>query len=263
MPENDLQAKIERLQATITAQEKEITALEKEIYDLRHELEPFEKRYQQATARIQARIEAAQAAIRDLEDLKEKQFWEESQTTVEDLWKRQAGDQSPKRDSPPEPEFLVTPPKRTVADPLKQLYRRLARQYHPDLARDDAERNHRNQIMAMINDAYRDQDIEALRALDDTTPEDAATLPDPHLPLAVLKLRQLEQTSADLAIQIQDLKAERFDLSHCEMMDLKLREKLAKLGGRDLMAEIVEDLQKEYQALMRYLDKLRLSIRTD
>ena len=48
---------------------------------------------------------------------------------------------------------------------MKQLYRELAKRFHPDLARTDAERRTREGTMRRVNDAFREQDEAALRAI--------------------------------------------------------------------------------------------------
>ena len=48
---------------------------------------------------------------------------------------------------------------------LKTLYRTIARRLHPDLASTDDERARRHEWMAKVNDAYQQQDSEALAAL--------------------------------------------------------------------------------------------------
>jgi Skp family chaperone for outer membrane proteins len=48
---------------------------------------------------------------------------------------------------------------------IKQLYRDLAKRYHPDLARTDEERHHRETIMQRVNTAFSARDVDALRDL--------------------------------------------------------------------------------------------------
>ena len=48
---------------------------------------------------------------------------------------------------------------------IKTLYRAIARRLHPDLAATDDERTRRHEWMAKVNDAYQQQDSEALAAL--------------------------------------------------------------------------------------------------
>jgi hypothetical protein len=64
-------------------------------------------------------------------------------------------------DDPSEPPEVPPPP----ADPVRALYRALAKRCHPDLAGDEAERRRRNDFMVRINDAYARGDVEALHRL--------------------------------------------------------------------------------------------------
>ncbi|MGH2558733.1 MAG: J domain-containing protein [Thermomicrobiales bacterium] len=47
----------------------------------------------------------------------------------------------------------------------KHLYRDLAKRYHPDLARTDAEKRQRETIMQRVNAAFQDRNLDALRGL--------------------------------------------------------------------------------------------------
>jgi hypothetical protein len=51
-------------------------------------------------------------------------------------------------------------------DELKQLYYKLMKQYHPDLAGDDRDKKFRTQLVKKINNAYSEKDLETLRAFD-------------------------------------------------------------------------------------------------
>lgn len=63
-------------------------------------------------------------------------------------------------------ERPVQPPSRVrPSEEVRKLYRELARQAHPDLAQDDAERSRREGFIVRVNKAYADGDEEALRAL--------------------------------------------------------------------------------------------------
>lgn len=260
----DTQARVERLEATIAEQEKQAAALEAEVIELRRELEPFEERYNAATSAVLSRIEAAEAAVKDMEQVV-RQLRHGHEPNLEDLWKqstystkreREDGD----RDFSFGRETNMRLLKTQREEDIKQLYRRLARRYHPDLAKDEEDRKHRTQLMAMINEAYANNDMNALQALEDSKENEQSDALGSDLPLAVLKLRQLHQLSGELAMQIEDLKLERHELLHGELMDMKIQEKLAKGEGRDFLKDVAENLQGQYQELMRRLDELRETV---
>ena len=52
----------------------------------------------------------------------------------------------------------------------RTLYRALAKRFHPDLASDPSEKPWREQMMTKVNDAYRAQDLAALRQLANARP---------------------------------------------------------------------------------------------
>ena len=53
----------------------------------------------------------------------------------------------------------------TKAKHLQDLYRKLAKRYHPDKAMDTKEAERREQLMPLINRAYTEQDLETLERL--------------------------------------------------------------------------------------------------
>jgi hypothetical protein len=252
-----LQEQIERLQETITRQEAQVRDLEGEVLEIRRELEGFEVRYNEVVKGIAERVRAVREAINDIETLRLQQR-RGADDTAESLWRDAQANLPPHEPELPHEDYVFEVTKRPkVDDDLKRIYRRLARQYHPDLAQDDADRIHRTQLMAMINDAYAQQDRDALAALQNAAPNEESDLVKNDLPLAVLQLRQLQQTSAELAMRIEDLKLERFDLLHNPMMDLKIQTSLGRSKGRDVLRELAKELQEEYWSLMRRLDTLR------
>ena len=233
--------------------------------ELRGELEPFEARYDSLVQSVQDRVDAVKQAIKDFDQLK-RQRERGAHQTLESLWEGfeppdETAQAKNTQDMPKDSRIRRQSKRLPASENLKQLYRKLARRYHPDLASDEDDRERRTNLMAMINEAYAQADIDALIALDNTSPQEEDKLENNDVPLVLLTLRQLQQTSADLAIQIQDLKAERHDLMYGALMDLKLTDLMARAEGRDILQEIATDLEKEYWALMKHLDVLRDSIR--
>lgn len=253
----DIKDQIARLEASVARQERELAQLETEVAEIRRELEPFSTRYHEATRPLFERIEAVRAAISDLQAIKRRQrYGYEEEVDLDKLWQQTTPKQAPQKRTTPPPEMIQINRREEAPADIKQIYRKLARRYHPDLAQDDADRDHRTQLMAMINAAYQSRDLTTLlKLLDDGKTDEPV---DSGLSLDTLRLRGLQQKSADLAIQIEDLKTERFDLLNSDMMELKLQDSLAK--GRDLVQEIADDLQAQYQKLMLELNELRNSV---
>lgn len=258
-----LQEQLSDLEATITEQEQTCVRLEADIAELREELEPFEAEYKQIVQPVADRVEAMHEAIRDYEAIQRKtliyqedsneKIWEAVKRASETKTKYTPPSEMPPKSEPPKP---LKKPK--AGESLKQLYRRLARLFHPDLATDDADREHRTHLMSLINDAYASRDHEALLAVDqEVAMDDDRQTSRPEIPLIMMKIRQLQQKSGILFNRIHDLRLEHQDLLYSDLMELKIQHTLAKANGQDLLQEIADDLEQEYWTLMKRFDKLR------
>lgn len=247
---DEIQTQIEQLQERIHDKEREIDRVSREIAALKADLEPFQARYERLVTPILTRMAAAENAISQLKDYIRRQ----DKRPYESLWREQA----PAQDAPA-PRVAV---KQYHTDRLKQLYRQLARSYHPDFAEDDADRERRNRLMAMINIAYEHHDVEALEALEQATDHDNAQAPADSaqrvaIPLEVLQLRDLQHQYFERATELDDLQVQLSELKHDDLLDLQLSCSLAWADGRDLLQEIADDLEQQYWGLMAHLDRLR------
>lgn len=123
---------------------------------------------------------------------------------------------------------------------IKQLYRQLARRFHPDMAVDEADRARRTQIMMAINSAYAAGDIEKLKdlALEPDTAsrvEYAKTAQQ----LAQALWRELVQCRRRLA----EIRRKLAALEHHKSAQLMRQAQRATAVGRDLLAEIAEGIK--------------------
>jgi len=288
---NDMRSHIEQLKTEIDQLELALFKLEAEVLDLEREITAFSKQYDTVIQPLLTRLEIVKGAIEELEnppastaaELPEESGWTPppGYRSVEDqfreAWKKPASDNSAPRlesdwtpDSnyvPVEEQFRRTwhkPPQKTASsamhmpsgnlsqDELKRLYRQLVRRYHPDLATDPEERERRNKLMADINDAYSQQDADALQAL--ANQPDEASLDQP---LAAMQLRQLRQVRDQLAQRTAQLRLNRTELMHSDLMELKIKSSLAARENRDLLREMADQLEQEYTACLQRLDELR------
>lgn len=262
----DVQAQVEQLRFTVAQQEQELAELEAEIARLRSGMDEFEVRYNRVVKPVSDRVQAAKAALRQLQELEYKRRFGDDRP-VESLWRR--GESAPRNEdasgytskrerhtpqSDNDDDLLPSAERHGDQDSLlKKLYRRLAQKYHPDKAGDAAVRAIYTRLMALINTAYAEKDVDALLALDNSP---AGNI-EADTSLATLQLRHLQQKTRQLRERLQDLKIERSNLSNSIMMDLKVRASLARSRGRDMLKDIAADLEKEYQDLMAQIDTLR------
>lgn len=269
----DLQTEIEYLRKVIREQEALCNQLERECAELRATLDAFEERYKLVVEPIANQLDALKKAIEKLQALQLKQQMGSAED-LDSLLRADRKARTARKDEAPDdqpeelPEELPTAEKAATAK-VKALYHRLARLYHPDLAVDEADRAHRNEIMALINRAYSENDLDMLRTLDDASPHNALNPASPQmqrqlapeLALAMLTHQSLQKRSIELDRTIDKLSRERDWMRNGEMMTLNLEAKMAESQGHDYLLEMAEDLQDEYWEYMAKLDAIREAIR--
>ena len=148
-----------------------------------------------------------------------------------------------------------TPPPATQAQ-LKKIYRQLAREFHPDLAINEADRQYRTHKMAAINDAYKAQSMVELMALAEELAEhqsrrQAAQPPDQEMAQALQE--EIERCRRRLRAIDNELR----NLPNRSMVDLALKVKLAQREGRDLLAEMAKELDRKIARKTAERDMLR------
>lgn len=264
----DYADEITRLQEEVDARQETLADLEADVVDLRQQISAFESRYNRLIVPLQTRLEAVQSAIADLEatrwrsgrhplgdDNPMEDFWKPpaDYVSVEEQFRRAW---SPDPDPAPAGEYVIKPKAREKSispeeTNIKKLYRALARRYHPDMTTDQTERVLRNNLMAQINDAYARRDLGALQMM--------ARQPDdgPVQPLDALRLQELRQINSQLQDRIADLRLEKAEIQHSDLLRLSMESKLAASRGRDLLAEMVRQLEREYDEAMLKLEQLR------
>ena len=142
---------------------------------------------------------------------------------------------------------------------IKVLYRRLARRYHPDLARSDADRAYSNEQMKEINQAYTAGDLRSLMRLAGMSIPYGLDLNQPKLQIdehrkeSMTELEQVERNLQSVRLQIHQL-------SRLPIVKLSLDVKLARHQGRDLLGEMAAELQYKLSRKMAERDYLRAQI---
>jgi len=139
---------------------------------------------------------------------------------------------------------------------LKRLFRKLARRYHPDLARDAVERAYRTEKMTALNDAYAARSLVEMSAL--------AAEPERKFQPSIQIGQTEAQMLAVLQLELDNIKRRMFqiqnemdNLHNHESIDLSLKAKLAKLNGRDILGEMAADLQYKIANAAVERDRLR------
>lgn len=135
---------------------------------------------------------------------------------------------------------------------LQVLYRKLAKQYHPDKTVDAAEQQRRQQLMPLINRAYQEQDIQTLERLSigelDTEVHREETNAEKHARLQA-ELRHLNRATGELRLEMNRLKA-----GHA--YQLKQQVENAKENGTELLSALAKDLERKLTARRGQLARL-------
>lgn len=138
---------------------------------------------------------------------------------------------------------------------LKQLYRGLARRFHPDLALDETDRAWRTNLMMAINAAYAAGDLEALERLAEE-PDSISSIPDSPDKLAAALQREVDRCRRRLA----EIATEKATLERHDSARLMHRAERAAAAGRDLLAELAADLRRRISEKMVERDVLETQL---
>jgi hypothetical protein len=172
-------------------------------------------------------------------------------------WRHRAHEAQEKaRESAQATNGIAEPTKRESFDPspdVQRLYRELAKKMHPDLADDPQDRERRNRIMAEVNSAYAEGDIDRLRTLLrewETSPE--AVRGEGVAERLVRAIRKIHQARG----RLQGIESELAALRDSSLAKLRQTVEDAKREGRDLLAEMASALETEIAAARERLGDL-------
>lgn len=138
----------------------------------------------------------------------------------------------------------------------KRLYRELARRFHPDLVEDALLRSYATSMMAAVNEAYANRDVETLRdlagELDPNVVTDLSqTGSGPNVKRLQKRLRKCRRRTRKLQIQLQMLRQEQIARLWRRAQQVDLDE------GENWWDEVVEQLQAEIAKIEVDLQSLR------
>lgn len=251
--EETSQERLQKLRSELKQLQQKVTLAEAELSEMEASMRTFEARfdlevghYLETLALLGAEVEAYKSRIRQLRVGKSIG---EGYQSVEDQYDEKWN--APRRRTPKVKPLESTAP--ITQTRLKKLYRKLARQYHPDLARTEEDRAYRTQKMAAVNEAYKAGSVVELEALAVETKEaETPTIIDTPVSRAsrqprtdyemVQVLREEIKVTERRLFQVED--AIR-NFHHRPLVEFALEEKLARRDGRDLLAEMAEELQRK------------------
>lgn len=252
------------LEAEVSAAREHLARLEQERADLSMELRDFELLYHARVGLLQAKLEEAQLHIAEyklrIELIRFRgRSLAPSQLEAEVEWQlreqRQRSESIGAEAQAAQSEWAAAAhdqPDPTLNLDLKQVYRELAKRVHPDLARDAAERANRSRRMVQVNDLYARHHLSALRQMLREIDLEQAQFKE-----SVEEHRmRLKREQAQLAGSINRVKAEIAELNGGSLMQLKIEYALQKARGRNVLDEVMAQIEVQLQAAAAELNQL-------
>jgi hypothetical protein len=139
---------------------------------------------------------------------------------------------------------------------LKELYRTLARRFHPDLAIHEADRLQRTEQMSAVNQAFAAGDRAALQALAGTSSEESASASF----LASLRTASPTDALAQVQNRLRQVRQRIAEVNAMPSVALGVEVKLARRQGGDRLAEIAAELRKRIARKTAERDYLRATL---
>jgi hypothetical protein len=143
-----------------------------------------------------------------------------------------------------------------MEEQIKNLFRELARRFHPDLTSDPVEKKWREEVMTRVNQAYANRDLKALRSLSE----------QPDRPIESLNQTK-EQEIAALKVELKrldgviaDLKARINHLEESPAWQLKMEARLKRRSGSDLLTEMENKFKEQIADLEEHLIVLGIDL---
>ncbi|MBI4823274.1 MAG: DnaJ domain-containing protein [Nitrospirae bacterium] len=264
--EESTEASIAETKEEITFKRDIISELSEEVVSLKRELAFFEAKYHSQIGILYVNLDGLELSIKEylkrIELLKtgkvknlvdlEKTIKEHFRSDYEQIReeKEEAERYTEEYEAVKEkPELDEESEKR-----LKSLYRELAKKYHPDMAQTPEEKERFHKIMAEINQAYNDKDLEKMEEL-------AMRLKAPERTFFRETLEEefqrLQNESEKLDEIISRLEEELLSIKGSDTYKFKQRADEASAQDRDLLKEMEDKLMAEIKQKEEDLRKVK------
>jgi len=233
---------------------QELAQLESELADrelyvatLRAELAAFERRYLRTVGTLYAELDEIQAQI--AERLAQGRINDEQAQHAA----KQAREQANESHATVEAHSSEEPTNGLPSQELKSLYRQVAKRVHPDLSSDPEDRKLRQRFMAEANRAYDMGDVARLKRI----LEEYESCPEAvqgegvgaDLVRIIRKITQVRRRFTEIEQEIHQLVGS-------ELAKLKLKADEYQKQGRDLLAEMAEQVDRQVAAARQRLNSI-------
>ena len=270
MGKNEIEEKIKNWEKRLAEKEEEAADLSFQVQDLKIKLDLFLGEYNSRVGKFYVDLDRIKLKIKEyqyrIKTVYEKKLSEEELKAIEEDLKEtfseqrqriknleeEAAESTNDYRSHIEEEKKKKPIEKKAEEELKKLFRKLAYKYHPDRAKNEQERQKYQDIMAKINEAYKNGDLKTLRKyMKQAEREEKIAKETPSE-----KLTRLKGEFKDILGIITKLKEELEGLKVSETYKLRKKVNTAKKDGRDLLQKLANDLKREIEENQEILNEL-------
>jgi len=272
---SNIENEIALAELRVTEKEKEASELSIQIQDFKIKLNIFLGEYNSRVGLLYVKLDKLKLRIKEYQhriDLAQgKKLTQETLESIEEEINETFSQERRKVDDLESEAFqsseehkkdLEDEDKRQSLDPesqqeLRTLYRKLAKKFHPDFAKDDKQRKEYQKRMAEINEAYKVGDLETLKKyMRQAEREEKMAKETPKE-----KLERLKEDYETILGIIAKLREELSALKASETYKLKEKVDQAKKEGRDLLEQLAADIRKDIAENREKLDDLVMNYR--
>ena len=246
---------LEKKRKVLRRLKNRVVIREEEMTELRAELEQFEATYKMEVGRLYADLDDIEAQIAE-EEVKLNPDDEEIKKRAEEARIR-AGESAEDAD---EENWQACTQKWNPNAEAKKAYHNLAKMIHPDLAIDDQERNKRHELMAELNDAYKDGNQKQLNNLVEEYRDSPDLVKGDSIGDELVRaIRQISQVTR----RIKEIKTEQLEHELSELYILKEKVRAEQLEGRNLLSQMAERTKTHIRKSTRRLKNIQDVIEAD
>lgn len=248
---------IQKLLQTIEEKREQVEELTVSVENLKEQVDLFQHRYNAHIGRYYLELDKVELESKEyrlrLQLRREDVSAEDIEARVESCFREnreRINNSEVKKDT--EPEHDVKELSTNKEKKLQSLYRKLAKRFHPDKSKQEKEHIHSEQLMPLINRAYREQDIKILERLSigdiDLAEQSEDSFPKKRERLHI-ELRNLNRATSELRSEINRVKAGR---------TYRLMEQVENSNETesDPLSTLAADLKRKVQASRAKLKQL-------
>lgn len=255
---------IERLLREVHEKKEQIAELTLALEDLKLEVSRFETEYNAILGKLYVELDKVNLEIKEYTlrvqliekeaivnkariDDRIKESFKEERKKVFEYEQKTEQDSQKFENLQSEPEIDAVTKKQ-----LRKLYLKLAKIYHPDKAKTDAERRKNERMMSLINKAYEEKDARTLQRLVKSAKDNEEILNETPRQ----KQQRLQKERNRLNEVIADLKTELEEIKTSGSYKLKTTVEQSRKRGEDILAKLAKDIKRKIDAGRRKLEGL-------